>query len=271
MTDNLLKRHLAVATRIAHEAGGLVMRYYHDGVESQSKGGDARDLVTEADLASEKLICGSLRAAFPGHLIVGEEGYRVAEQRDQDRPTWFVDPIDGTSNFAHSFPFFSVSIALRHREQGQVGVVHAPALGWTFAAARGQGATLNGDTIQVSPRGQIEKSIIACDWARLPDLRRLSLEAHATFHGRAHTTRTLGSAALGFAAVAAGWIDVYFSYSLAPWDTAAGDLLVREAGGVVSALDGGEWKIEDSGVLASNRAIHAAAAGVLRQHLPEEA
>jgi myo-inositol-1(or 4)-monophosphatase len=269
MTDNQLQQYLATATEVAHEAGDLVMRYYHGGVESRSKGGDARDLVTEADLASEKLICGSLRAAFPDHLIVGEEGYRSAEGREQERPTWFVDPIDGTSNFAHSFPFFSVSIALRHRGQGQVGVIHAPALGWTFAGARGQGVTLNGDAIQVSPRDQIERSIIACDWARRPDLRRLSLEAHAAFHALAHTTRTLGSAALGFAAVAAGWIDVYFSYSLAPWDTAAGDLLVREAGGVVSTLDGGEWRIEDSGVLASSSAIHAAAVGVLRQHLPE--
>lgn len=269
MPDLPIDDTLAVATRVAVEAGTLVLEYYRAEVAVHVKGGDARNLVTDADLASEGLIVGALRAAFPTHAILSEEAYLPGDAIAGEVPTWAVDPIDGTSNFAHRLPLFCISIGLTHRGQAQVGVVHAPALGWTFAAARGQGATLNGTPIRTSERAALHEAIIACDWSRLPALRRRVLAAFSALGEEAHTMRSLGSAALGFATVAAGWVDGYFNFSLAPWDTVAGALLVQEAGGRVSALDGGPWHPETASVLVSNGHLHEEAQRRIAPFLPD--
>lgn len=259
---------LATATEIAREAGELVMGYYRAEVVVHTKGGDARNLVTDADLAADEAIHRALHATFPDHARLSEEAYQPGDTLDDDTPTWVIDPIDGTSNFAHRLPFFAISIGLHHAGQPLVGVVHAPALDWTFAAARGHGATFNSLPLAVSQRAILSEAIVACDWSRHPPLRRQVLAAHSALAEQAHTMRSLGSAALGLAAVAAGWVDIYFNFSLYPWDTVAGALLLHEAGGRLTALDGTPWRAFTPSILASNSALHPAALDVLTPHLP---
>lgn len=243
------------------------MDFYRAEVMIHIKEGDARNLVTDADLAADEQIQQALRDAFPQHAFLTEESYEPGAKLDHDVPTWVVDPIDGTSNFAHRLPLFSISIALRHQGRAQVGVIHAPAMGWTFAAAAGQGATLNGLPIIVSRRAELAEAIVACDWARHPVTRRQVLALFASLGEHAHTLRSMGSAALGFAALAAGWIDLYFNYSLAPWDMAAGELIVQEAGGQISALDGSAFQLEGGNVLASNGHLHGEVQPLVAAHL----
>ncbi|MDQ4076741.1 MAG: inositol monophosphatase [Chloroflexota bacterium] len=269
MTASQREQWLTTAKEIAQEAGELVMRYYRAEVAVHIKGEDARNLVTDADLAAEESISEALRAAYPDHAILSEEAYHPGDVLDDTVPTWIVDPIDGTSNFAHRLPLFSISIGLRHQGVGKVGVIHAPAVGWTFAAAAEQGATLNGVPLEVSDRTALAEAIVACDWSRHPEGRRLGLAIFGALGEEAHTLRSMGSAALGFAAVAAGWTDIYFNYSLAPWDMAAGELLVREAGGRATALSGSPWRIEGGNVLVTNGQLHDAAQEVIAAHLPE--
>ncbi|MBA3532921.1 MAG: inositol monophosphatase [Ardenticatenales bacterium] len=270
MNDPFLEQALVKAAEIAQEAGRLVMEYYHAEAAVHIKGGDARDLVTDADLSADAAIAHALGTAFPDHTILSEEAYQPGDTLDDEAPTWVVDPVDGTTNFAHRLPLFSISLGLRHRGEGQVGVVHAPALGWMFAAAAQQGGTLNDRPLRASNRTEISEAVVACDWARQPERRRLVLAAHSTLAEQAHTMRSMGSAALGLAAVAAGWIDIYFNYSLAPWDVAAGELLVREAGGIVTTLDGRPWRASSRHILASNGKLHEQALALLHPHLPED-
>lgn len=260
---------LATATAIIHEVGELVLGYYRAEVVVHTKGGDARNLVTDADLAADAALHQALQVAFPDHARLSEEAYQPGDTLDDDTPTWVIDPIDGTSNFAHRLPFFAISIGLCHAGEPLVGVVHAPVLGWTFAAARGQGATLNTLPLSVSHRTALSEAIVACDWSRYPPLRQRVLAAHSALAEEAHTMRSLGSAALGLAAVAAGWLDIYFNFSLYPWDTAAGALLLREAGGKLTALNGAPWHPSTRSILASNTALHPAALACVAPHLPD--
>jgi myo-inositol-1(or 4)-monophosphatase len=263
-----LNTWLATATSAVLEAGEMVAEYYRAESIVNTKGGDTRNLVTDADVASEASITAALRAAFPDHAILGEETYRPGDLVDEQVPTWAIDPIDGTSNFAHRLPLFVISVGLHHAGEGQVGVVHAPMLGWTFTAARGQGAFLNGEPIRVSQRAELSRALTGCDWPRDPELRTLALAAFSAFATQGHTARSMGAAALGLGAVAAGWLDIYFNYHLAPWDTAAGVLLIQEAGGHVTAPDGSPWAINTEPILATNGPLHHAAQAVLAPHLP---
>ncbi len=260
---------LDTAVRVAQQAGERIMEYYRAEVAVHIKDGDARNLVTDADLAADEMIGRALHAAFPEHAILSEEGYRPGDLLDESVPTWVVDPIDGTSNFAHRLPLFAVSIGLRQAGRWEVGVVHAPALGWTFAGAAGRGATLNGVPLLVSQRRSLESSIVACDWSRRPALRALSLGAFASLGERAHTMRSMGSAALGLAAVAAGWVDAYFNFSLSPWDVAAGELLVDEAGGRTTMLNGAPPAPIDGSRLATNSLLHETMVSAMAPFLPE--
>lgn len=263
-----LAQHLDVALDAAYGAGETILDHYGTDIDVALKGGDPRDLVTAADLAAEAAILAALQRAQPGYAFLSEEGVQPGDAVDDETPTWVVDPIDGTSNFAHGLPLFAVSIALHHAGQSQVGVVHAPALGWTFAAARGLGATLNQRPLHVSDRPTLHGALVGCDWSRHLPLRRRAIAAFGDFAPRVHTLRSMGSAALGFAAVAAGWLDLYFNYSLQPWDTAAGALLVQEAGGRVTSLAGDPWRVATPDVLVSNGALHEAGQAVLARHLP---
>lgn len=247
------------AEEIAREAGALLKGFYEKGVTAEYKG-DV-DLVTEADKASEKLIRARLQAAFPTHGIYGEEGTRDALDSEY---RWYVDPLDGTTNFAHGFPAFGVVLGLEHRPAGLkpgedgtmiAGVVYDPLRDELFAAEKGKGAWLNGKQIRVSKTKTLQESLTATGF---PSHKR-HLNPNAYFYYqitlRSHGVRRAGSAALDLAYVACGRLDGFWEFNLNPWDTSSGVLLVTEAGGTVSHFDGGEFTLDSREVLATNGLI----------------
>jgi myo-inositol-1(or 4)-monophosphatase len=248
-----------VAEGIAREAGALLKGFYQKGVAAEYKG-DV-DLVTEADKASEKLIRERLHTAFPTHGVYGEEGTRDALDSEY---RWYVDPLDGTTNFAHGFPAFCVVLGLEHRPKGlkqdedgvmTAGVVYDPLRDEVFVAEKGKGAWLNGQQIHVSKVKTLQESLTATGF---PSHKR-HLNPNAYFYYqitlRSHGVRRAGSAALDLAYVACGRLEGFWEFNLNPWDTSAGVLLVTEAGGVVSHFDGGAFTLDSREVLATNGLI----------------
>jgi myo-inositol-1(or 4)-monophosphatase len=248
-----------VAEVIAREAGALLKEFYERGVTAQYKG-DV-DLVTEADKASEKLIRERLHTAFPTHGVYGEEGTRDALDSEY---RWYVDPLDGTTNFAHGFPAFCVVLGLEYRPTGlkqdedgvmTAGVVYDPLRDEMFVAEKGKGAWLNGRQIEVSKVATLQESLTATGF---PSHKR-HLNPNAYFYYqitlRSHGVRRAGSAALDLAYVACGRLEGFWEFNLNPWDTSAGVLLVEEAGGAVSHFDGGKFTLDSREVLATNGLI----------------
>ncbi len=212
------------------------------------------DLVTEADRASEKLIVERLHARWPQHGIVAEEGTRSetgAEYR------WYVDPLDGTTNFAHGYPVFCVSIALARSDgELQVGVLYDPTRDEMFAAERGRGAKLNGHPIHVSKTQTLAESVLGTGFPSHKRHKNPNIFFYHQLTLRSHGVRRAGSAALDLANVACGRYDGFWEFNLNPWDTAAGVLLVLEAGGQVTRFDGSPFRLDSREVLASNGLIH---------------
>ncbi len=237
---------------IAREAGTLLMGYLVGHVTIEYKG-DV-DLVTEADRASEKLIVQRLRARWPEHGIVAEEGTR-SEMDAEYR--WYVDPLDGTTNFAHGYPVFCVSIALARRDgQLETGVLYDPTRDEMFAAERGSGAMLNGKPIHVSKTAKLAESILGTGFPSHKRHKNPNIFFYHQITLRSHGVRRAGSAALDLANVASGRYDGFWEFNLNPWDTAAGVLLVQEAGGSVTRFDGSPFRLDSREVLASNGLIH---------------
>lgn len=256
----MMDRVASVGESAAREAGALLLARFRTGVGVRHKG--EIDLVTEADLASERLVVSRLGEAFPGHAILAEEQHADAERGEN---TWIIDPLDGTTNFAHGFPVFAVSIAFERDGELVWGVVHNPLLDETFTAVRGRGAVLNGRPIRVSAAPVLRESLIATGFPY--DVRTSSannLDYFCAVVQRARGVRRAGSAALDLAYVAAGRLDGFWELKLGPWDCAAGFLLVREAGGVVSDLQGRRGSIYERECAASNGLIHEELLGVLR-------
>lgn len=237
---------------IAREAGALLMSYFDRHIKIEYKG-DV-DLVTAADRASEKLIVERLQARWPQHGIVGEEGTRSdtgAEYR------WFVDPLDGTTNFAHGYPVFCISIALaRKDDQLEAGVLFDPTRDELFAAEHGQGASLNGKPLHVSKTARLADSILGTGFPSHKRHQNPNIHFYQQLTLRSHGVRRAGSAALDLANVAAGRFDGFWEFNLNPWDTAAGVLMVQEAGGIVTRFDGSPFRLDSHEVLASNGLIH---------------
>jgi myo-inositol-1(or 4)-monophosphatase len=246
---------LALAERVAREAGEILLAFYGrlEGGDVRSKG-VAWDLVTSADVASEQHIVSALSAEFPDHAIEAEEqGSRGSSQELR----WFVDPLDGTINFVHNLPCFAVSIALYRGKEPEVAVVHAPQLRETFTARRGGGAFLNGAPIAVSQASELSQCLLATGFPyRRGDLEHDNLENFGRFFYDVRGLRRMGSAALDLAYTAAGRFDGYWELHLSPHDVAAGALLVREAGGLVSDADGGDAWLRAGHIVASGPAIH---------------
>ena len=249
------------AAGIAREAGELLRGFYERGVATEYKG-DV-DLVTEADRTSERLIRERLQARFPEHGIYGEEGTREgldAEFR------WYVDPLDGTTNFAHGFPVFCVVLGcerrragLRAGEDGEMvaGVIYDPLRDEMFEAEKGGGARLNGRGIQVSKTGSLQEALTATGFPSHKRHRSPNVHFYQEITLRSHGVRRAGSAALDLAYVACGRLDGFWEFNLNPWDTSAGVLLVREAGGRVTHFDGGEFTLDSRETLATNGRIAA--------------
>jgi myo-inositol-1(or 4)-monophosphatase len=243
---------LPEVSAIAREAGALLMTYFDRRIAIEYKG-DA-DLVTAADRASEKLIVGKLRELWPSHEIVGEEGTRDNTGTSDYR--WYVDPLDGTTNFAHGYPVFCVSIGLEYRNELIVGVLYDPTRNELFAAAKGSGATLNGKPIHVSNTRTLSESILATGFPSHKRHKNPNIHFYHQITLRTHGIRRAGSAALDLANVACGRYDGFWEFNLNPWDTSAAVVIVREAGGVVTKFDGSAFNIDSREVLASNRLLH---------------
>jgi myo-inositol-1(or 4)-monophosphatase len=211
------------------------------------------DLVTQADKRSEQAIVDRLTKYFPTHAIAAEEG--LGKDRDAEF-RWHVDPLDGTTNFAHGYPCFSVSIALAHRDEVLVGVVYNPIYEELFAAARGEGASLNGKKIQVSKIPTLSTSLLCTGFPVHKRQSSPNIHYYYDFTLRSHGVRRDGSAALDLASVAAGRFDGFWEFGLKRWDTAAGVLLVQEAGGKTSDFDDEPYALGGPVVLATNGLIH---------------
>ena len=238
-------------TAIAREAGRLLMTYFERRIGYEYKG-DV-DLVTEADRASEKLIVQRIREFFPSHDIVGEEGTRKDSGSDF---RWYVDPLDGTTNFAHGYPVFCVSLGVEAKEGLFAGVLYDPTRDELFSAEKGKGATLNGRPIHVSTTKTLSESLLATGFPSKKRHNNPNIHFYHQLTLRSHGLRRAGSAALDLANVASGRYDGFWEFNLNPWDTSAGVLLVREAGGTVTRFDGSEWRIDSSETLGSNGLLH---------------
>jgi myo-inositol-1(or 4)-monophosphatase len=258
--DEDSERALEVAERAARDAGALVLRAWRSVAEISHKG--RFDLLTEYDLESERLIRKELSSAFPSHRIVGEEG----DDTGEGEMVWYVDPIDGTTNFAHGHFFFAMSIALYRGSEGLAGVVHAPALDVTWKASRGKGAFRNESPCSVSKRAQLDEALCATGfpydrWSN-PDNNQAEL---ALFLQRARGIRRCGSAAIDLCLIADGTYDLYWEQGLNAWDMCAGALIVQEAGGRLSTYEGDAADPRTGKLIASNGLLHQAAVRTIRE------
>jgi myo-inositol-1(or 4)-monophosphatase len=237
---------------IAREAGTLLMEFFHRRVKIEYKG-DA-DLVTEADRSSEKLILQRVRAYWPDHEVIGEEGARIETGSDY---RWYVDPLDGTTNFAHGFPVFCVSLGLTFRGKRNAAVLYDPTRDELFAAELGKGAYLNGQKIEVSKTTKLAQSLVATGFPSHKRHKSPNIYFYHQLTLRTHGVRRAGSAALDLACVACGRFDGFWEFNLNAWDTTAGILIVEEAGGKVTGFQGQPLEVTDRDVMASNGLIHA--------------
>src|SRR5258708_12543767 len=236
---------------IARESGALLAAYFDKRVPFELKGDF--DLVTEADRASERLIVERLRSHFPSHSIVAEEG---GGRQGPSAFRWYVDPLDGTTNFAHGYPVYNVTMGLEQDGEILVGVVFDPSRQETFSAERGAGAYLNNRRIRVSASRRLADSLVSTGFPSRK--RHLNVNIHF-YHQMAtatHGVRRGGSAAIDLAYVACGRLEAFWEFGLNPWDMAAGTLLVSEAGGQVTDMKGGAHTMKSPHLLVGNAAVH---------------
>ncbi len=248
------------AAEIAREAGARLREFFAQGVETEYKG-DV-DLITVADRTVEKLIRSRLGETFPEHGVYGEEGTR---ERLEGEFRWYVDPLDGTTNFAHGFPQFCVSMGLERRSAGlraeedgtlEAAVIYDPMRQELFTADRGRGAWLNGKPIWVSRTQTLSEALLATGFPSRKRHASPNIHFYQEFTLRSHGVRRAGSAALDLAYVACGRMDAFWEFNLNPWDIAAGILLIEESGGRVTDFSGGRFRLEGREILASNGLIH---------------
>jgi myo-inositol-1(or 4)-monophosphatase len=242
-----------VAVAAARRAGAFLRSRF--GARHQvSYKGSPTDLVTEMDRGAEAIIVDAIRAHFPGHAILAEEsGPRPGSEAFR----WIVDPLDGTTNYAHGLPIYGVSIALEHDGALALGVVYDPSREECFVAEAGRGAALDGAPLHVSSTPRLIESLLGTSYPN--DIRgapRNNLAEHAALMFRCRSVRSIGSAVLGLAAVAAGRLDGYWEQRLGAWDVAAGALLIREAGGTVTGVSGGPLDLGTPSIAAAGPRLH---------------
>jgi myo-inositol-1(or 4)-monophosphatase len=253
-----------VAVAAAQQAGKIIADACGADFVVDYKQGALTNMVTEVDRRSEKAIVEIVLAAFPDHQILAEEGSEGPNQQSPYR--WIVDPLDGTTNFTHGFPAFCVSIGLEMERRIILGVVYDPLRRELFEAEVGKGAYLNGQRIHVSQVSSLNKALLVTGFAYDRESRQRNLEYFSRFVLASQGLRRTGSAALDLAYVAAGRVDGFWELMLAPWDVAAGSLLVTEAGGRVSDFMGDTFSLQGTETLASNGLLHQAMIEVLAGH-----
>lgn len=243
---------LNLSKKIAQDAGKILLKGQAEGFSVEYKG--KSNLVTEVDKKSEQFIVSVLKQAYPDHSILGEEGTKETHSAPY---RWIIDPIDGTTDFAHGHPYYCVSIGLEINGEIAVGAVYAPVFKELFCAARGMGAFLNDKKISVSGIDSMEESLLGTGFnPSAPEISRQNIAHFGYFQERSHGIRRCGAAALDICYVAAGRLDGFWENGLSPWDMAAGKIIVEEAGGKITALNGSPFNIERRQILATNGRIH---------------
>lgn len=255
----------------AAKAGAEVLLHYFRGGDLQIRAKDTHDLVSRADHESEARVIAEIQRRFPEHRILAEEsGWRGDRDGAEADFEWIIDPLDGTANFLQGLPIFCVSIACRHRGELVAAAILDPVGGHLFTAARGGGARWNGRPMGVSDHPDLEGAFLATGYPfRARRALDLYLEVFREVFLAARAIRRCGAAALDLAYTAAGVFDGFFEFRLSPWDIAAGALLVREAGGVVTDLDGGEGFLASGNVVAAPQRIHPRLLATVRRHADE--
>jgi len=254
---------LEFAIQLAFESGRIQKKYFQKTLSIMHKG--EINLVTNVDLECESRILELVREDFPDDEVISEEKTNVYEA---GRNRWIVDPLDGTTNYAHGYPFFCTSIAYEVDGEIIVGVVYNPIMDELFLARKGEGSFFNGEKLGVSTIKEMKQALLVTgfpyDVATNP---KNNLNHWSAFMTRAQALRRDGSAGLNLSYVAAGRFDAFWEVKLSPWDMAAGALIVREAGGIVTSLSGGAFSLYEGGVLASNGLLHKQMLDVIREGL----
>lgn len=245
MNKEVLNDLLETAKAAAKEAGTFVVAKQSEPIEVIHKG--FRDVVTEVDVASQQIVTRIVLERFPSHAIVGEEDEGDVSAENNPSPiTWYIDPIDGTSNYGAGLPLFNISIAAAHDNEMVVGVVYDPLRDEMYSAIRGHGAWLNGEPIRVNNTAKLSNAIVCHDWTRSAEGRQHVMQILSQLLLHARTVRAMGSAALIIAWIAAGKLDMYFNITLKAWDIAAAALILSEAGGHTTSLSGQPFSITDN-------------------------
>jgi len=254
---------LQIAKKLAYDAGQEALKIQKRNFTINTKGSHF-NLVTEADKASEKLITETIQRNFPDHTIISEESEEIKGSSDYK---WIIDPIDGTTNFAHGLPIFGISIAVIYKGKPIIGVVEIPALRETFWAREGQGAYLGDKKIQVSTTSDLKNALTATGFPYKRDSARYStnMKLWDAFYKNSHGVRRMGAASVDLCYVACGRFDAYWEYDLKTWDLAAGKIIVEEAGGTVTNMDGSKLNPKLGNLLSSNTRLHSDMLAKLKQ------
>ena len=244
---------LELAKSAAKEAGDLVLEGLDAKRNVSSKSGPT-DLVTQYDQSSQELIVEKIQESYPGHSILAEEELGV----EKSSTKWIIDPLDGTTNYIHNYPLFDVSIGVESDGEMMVGVVHIPVLNETYTAVKGSGAALNGEPISVTGNDELTSSLLSTGFPYDKGLVPRAIEVFSNMVRESRGIRRDGAAAMDLAFVAGGRYDGFWELGLAPWDVAAGSLIIEEAGGMVTDFSGQEHDIYDSrGIVATNGNFHS--------------
>lgn len=250
--EDFLSKALDVAVAAAKEAGRIQVKYRESGLKVSIKGGDIRDIVTNADKEADSSIRSIISTAFPNHTIITEED----EAKKGNEYSWHVDPVDGTTNYSRRSKYFCVSIGLAKGNELLVGVVYAPLMDEMYTAVKGKGAFLNGKRISISKNEAIEDAILCADLCHEVEKRRQFIAALERL-AAAKSLRICGSGALAACEVASGNADAYLNDCGSSWDFAAAALIIREAGGVAKSPQGEEWSPQTGqGIVAANKALY---------------
>jgi len=262
---------LQTAVDAAHTGGNILEKFYAEGVAIRNKseaGGKSYDLVSDADIGSERAIAELLKQRYPDHEVLGEEDLQTANRNAEH--LWIVDPLDGTNNFAHRIPHFAVSVAYYRSGVATAGAVWNPVRRDLYTAIRGQGAFHNGQPIRCSTAGSLDQAMIGCGfyYDRGEMMRRTLAAIEDCFHQSIHGIRRFGTASLDLCQVATGCFEAFFEYNLSVWDFAAGALIIQEAGGKITTARGEPLPIGNTSLLASNSFLHESMLEITRRHHP---
>ncbi len=254
------KSALEVAAEAARQAGETLKAHFREKTQVKYKG--RANIVTDIDLRSEETLKSSLLAEYPDHSILSEESQAVTGSSSYK---WVLDPLDGTNNYSFGIPFFSIVIALTEREDVLLGIVYDPLRDEMFSAQKNRGAALNSLPIHVTRKKTVRESLIGLDLGYVDEKGKKSLECITSLWPEMYAYRIMGSAALGMAYAACGRLDIYFHLLLYPWELACGQLLVTEAGGVATDLEGRPLKAGQDSIIASNKEIHTDFLRILKE------